>query len=168
MYPDCDFFAASYENPAKSKVVGKVGYTLLPAGPDNYHFSGLWTWALGISKNAPNKEAAWLFIEWATSQRNLLNATVKYRNYNPIRKSIFEDPQVVELMGTWGNYLDTVKENVQYAKVAWLPQPQRVALGDIWGRALHEIWSKNKTAAEAMKDATKAVDKLMKRAGLAK
>ena len=170
MYPDCEFFAASYENPAKSKVVGKVGYALLPPGPSGYRFSGLWTWALGISKNAPNKEAAWLFIEWATSQRNLLNATVKYRNYNPVRKSIFEDPKVEEIMGTWGDgeYLKAVRENVQYAKIAWLPQPQRVALGDIWGRALHDVWSEKKTSEEAMKDAAKSVDKLMKRAGLIK
>jgi ABC-type glycerol-3-phosphate transport system substrate-binding protein len=142
----------------------------MPPGPSGYRFSGLWTWALGISKNAPNKGAAWLFIEWATSQRNLLKATVEYRNYNPVRKSIFEDPKVAEIMGAWGDgeYLKTVKENVLHAKIAWLPQPQRVALGDVWGRALHDIWSEKKTAAEAMKDATAAVDKLMKRAGLAK
>jgi ABC-type glycerol-3-phosphate transport system substrate-binding protein len=170
MYPDCEFFAASYENPQKSKVVGKVGYALLPPGPDGTRYSGLWTWALGISKNAPNKEAAWLFIEWATSQRNLLKATVEYRNYNPVRQSIFQDPQVVEIMGTWGHgeYLKTVQENVKYAKIAWLPQPQRTALGDIWGRALHDIWSQKKSAAQAMDDAKQEVDKVMKRAGLAK
>ena len=33
MYPDCDFFAATYEDPKKSKIAGKVGYALLPAGP---------------------------------------------------------------------------------------------------------------------------------------
>jgi multiple sugar transport system substrate-binding protein len=168
MYPDCDFFAASYENPEKSKVVGKVGYALLPPGPNGFHFSGLWTWALGISKNAPNKKAAWLFIEWATSKRNLLEATVKYRNYNPVRKSIFEDSEVVKIMGGWGDYLKTVKENVMHAHIAWLPQPQRVALGDLWGRALHEVWSKRKTAAQALKEAAEADDKLMKRAGLAR
>ncbi len=170
MYPDCEFFAASYENPQKSKVVGKVGYALLPPGPKGTHYSGLWTWALGISKNAPNKEAAWLFIEWATSQRNLLRATVEYRNFNPVRQSIFQDPRVVEMMGSWGDgeYLKTVQENVTYAQIAWLPQPQRVALGDIWGRALHEVWSQNKTAAQAMADAAQEVDRIMKRAGLAR
>lgn len=170
MYPDCDFFAASYENPQKSKVVGKVGYALLPPGPNGTHYSGLWTWALGISKNARSKEAAWLFIAWATSQRNLLKATLEYRNYNPVRQSIFQDPRVVEMMGSWGQgeYLKTVQENVKYARIAWLPQPQRVALGDIWGRALHEIWAQKKPAAQAMEEASKEVDKIMKRAGIAR
>ena len=37
MYPDCDFFAATYEDPKKSKVAGKVGYALLPPGPGRHH-----------------------------------------------------------------------------------------------------------------------------------
>ena len=33
MIVDADFFAANYEDPKKSKVAGKVGYALIPAGP---------------------------------------------------------------------------------------------------------------------------------------
>src|SRR5579875_596213 len=32
MYLDCDFFAAQYEDPSQSRVAGKVGYALSPAG----------------------------------------------------------------------------------------------------------------------------------------
>jgi multiple sugar transport system substrate-binding protein len=57
MIVDADFFAANYEDPKKSKVAGKVGYALIPAGPDGKPYAGLWTWALGISKATKNKEA---------------------------------------------------------------------------------------------------------------
>ena len=40
MYPDCDFFAQTYEDPQKSKVAGKVGYALLPPGPAGTTYSG--------------------------------------------------------------------------------------------------------------------------------
>ena len=137
MIVDADFFAASYEDPKKSKVAGKVGYALIPAGPGGKTYSGLWTWALGISKATKNKAAAWLFVEWATAQRTLLNATLGYRNYNPSRASITNDPRVQEIMGAWGggSYLKTVAKNLETAKVAWVPQPERYADSATSGRA---------------------------------
>ena len=69
-------------------IAGKVGYTLIPAGPGGKTQAGLFTWSLGLSKATKNKEAAWLFLQWATAQRTLLNATLSYRNYNPSRASI--------------------------------------------------------------------------------
>jgi multiple sugar transport system substrate-binding protein len=115
MIVDADFFAAGYEDPKKSKVAGKVGYALIPAGPGGKTYSGLWTWALGISNAAKNKTAAWLFVQWATAQRTLLNATIDYRNYDPSRASITNDARVQEVMGSWGggSYLKTVAKNLE-------------------------------------------------------
>jgi multiple sugar transport system substrate-binding protein len=117
MIVDADFFAAGYEDPKKSKVAGKVGYALIPAGPGGKTYSGLWTWALGISNAAKNKTAAWLFVQWATAQRTLLNATIDYRNYDPSRASITNDARVQEVMGSWGggSYLKTVAKNLETA-----------------------------------------------------
>jgi multiple sugar transport system substrate-binding protein len=168
MIVDADFFAAGYENPTKSKVAGKVGYALIPAGPDGKPHSGLWTWALGVNKAAKNKDAAWLFVEWATSQRTLLNATVGYRNYNPSRVSVMNDPRVQEIMGSWGggSYMKTVSKNLETARVAWVPQPERARLGDIWARSLQEIYFQRASAAEALKKADMEVDKVLKEADI--
>ena len=168
MIVDADFFAANYEDPKKSKVAGNVGYALIPAGPSGKPHSGLWTWALGINKSTKNKDAAWLFVEWATAQRTLLNATIDYRNYNPSRMSITNDPRVKEIMGSWGggSYLKTVDKNLETARVAWTPQPERVRMGDIWARALHEIYFQRMSAADALKKASSEVDKVLKEAGI--
>lgn len=170
MYPDCDFFAANYEDPAKSKVAGKVGYALLPAGPGGSTYSGLWTWALGMSSATKNKGAAWLFIQWATSPRTLLNATVEYRNYNPTRISVMNDPRTQKVMGGLGNgmYVKTVQDNLKTARVAWVPEPERARLGDTWARALHEIYFKRLSAEDAMKRATDEVNKIFTEIGLRK
>jgi multiple sugar transport system substrate-binding protein len=168
MIADADFFAANYEDPKKSKIAGKVGYTLIPTGAGGNPHSGLWTWALGISKAAKHKEAAWLFVQWATSQSTLLNATINYRNYNPSRASITNDPRVQEIMGAWGggSYLKTVTKNLETARVAWIPQPERTRLGDIWARALHEVYFQRMPAADALKKASGEVDKVLKEAGI--
>jgi multiple sugar transport system substrate-binding protein len=168
MIVDADFFAAGYEDPSKSKVAGKVGYALIPAGPGGKAHAGLWTWALGINKATKNKEAAWLFVQWATSQRTLLNATVGYRNYNPSRMSIMADPRVQKTMGAWGggSYVTTMAQNLLTAKVAWTPEPERARLGDIWARALHEIYFQRMSAADALKKADAEIDKVFKEAGI--
>jgi multiple sugar transport system substrate-binding protein len=170
MYPDCDFFAQTYEDPKKSKVAGKVGYALLPPGPAGQTYSGLWTWALGISNATKNKEAAWYFIQWATSPRTLLNATVEYRNYNPTRISVMNDPRTQKVMGEWGNgvYLKTVQENLKTARPAWVPEPERSRLGDSWARSLHEIYFKRMSAEDAMKRATDEVNRIFTDIGLRK
>jgi multiple sugar transport system substrate-binding protein len=168
MIVDADFFAASYEDPGKSKVAGKVGYALIPAGPGGKPYSGLFTWALGINKATTNKAAAWLFVEWATAQRTLLNATLGYRNYDPSRVSVMNDPRVQEIMGAWGggSYLKTVAKNLETARVAWIPQPERTRLGDIWARALHEIYFKRVSAADALKKADDEIDRVLKEADI--
>jgi multiple sugar transport system substrate-binding protein len=168
MIADADFFAANYEDPKKSKVAGKVGYALIPGVSGGQPHAGLWTWALGISKATKNKEAAWLFLQWATAQRTLLNATVGFRNYNPSRLSVTKDPRVQEIMGGWGggSYLSVVAQNLQSARVAWIPQPERTRLGDIWARALHEVYFKRMSAADALKRADGEIAKVLKEAGI--
>ncbi|MFB3816719.1 MAG: ABC transporter substrate-binding protein [Candidatus Methylomirabilales bacterium] len=170
MYPDCDFFAATYEDPKKSKIAGKVGYALLPAGPGGKTYSGLFTWALGMSKATKNKEAAWYFIQWATSPRTLLNATIEFRNYNPTRISVMNHPETKKVMGGWGNgtYLPVVQKNLETARIAWVPEPERPRLGDTWARALHEIYFKRLPADQAMKRATDEVNKIFTEIGLRK
>lgn len=168
MIADADFFAAGYEDPTKSKVAGKVGYALIPPGPAGKTYAGLWTWALGINKATRNKDAAWLFVQWATAQRTLHNATVGYRNYNPSRASVTNDAKVQEIMGGWGggSYLPTVKKNLETARVAWTPQPERTRLGDIWARALQEIYFQRMPAADALKKADAEIDRVLKEAGI--
>jgi len=75
MIYDANVFKALYENPKESKVAGKVGYAVIPAGPAGRlpHVSN---WSLSISKTstAERQKAAWLFIQWATNKNNCLGA----------------------------------------------------------------------------------------------
>ncbi len=107
-------------------------------------------------------------MQWATAQRTLLTATLDYRNYNPSRASIMNDPRVQAIMGAWGggSYLKVVAKNLESARVAWTPQPERTRLGDIWARSLHEIYFKRMSAADALKKASLEVDKVLKEAGI--
>jgi multiple sugar transport system substrate-binding protein len=69
MYVDGVNFANQFEDPAKSKIVGKVGYAPLPAGPAG-RFAPTFTNAMAVSGQSRHKEAAYLFSQWATSKAN--------------------------------------------------------------------------------------------------
>jgi multiple sugar transport system substrate-binding protein len=84
------------EDAAHSKVTGKVGYSILPYGDEKsaniYGGSGI-----GINKyaTASEKQAAWLYIVWATS-RDMQLKVLKHPEGGslPTRKSAYEDPQI--------------------------------------------------------------------------
>ena len=74
-YLDGVNFASQFEDPAKSKVVGKVGYAVLPSGPGG-HFSPFYITGMAVSSLSRSKEAAYLFIQWATSKQNAVRELV--------------------------------------------------------------------------------------------
>ncbi len=160
-----DFFAVGFENPEKSRVVGKVGYALPPAGPGGTIRSNVWTWALSINKYSRQKLASWLFIQWATSKEQLQAAAIE-GNWNPSRKSVWDEPEVVSIAEQWDNYREVVAENLQnYAQVCWTPHSEVPAVGDRWARALQEIWS----GADAQKTLDRVaadIDRVIEKSGM--
>jgi len=65
---DASLFGPGYENPETSQVAGKVGYAPIPKTEAGPSLTGHWMWGLGIPANSTHKEAAWYFIQWATSK----------------------------------------------------------------------------------------------------
>lgn len=169
-YMDCDFFEALYEDPTKSKVVGKNALAFCPHAPDHPPVSSMWTWALGMSSKAQDKNASWYFIQWATRKEQMLNATLKGLNYNPTRQSVFQNADVQKIMGAWGNgtYLPTVQDNLsKYAISGWPPEPEFTYLQVRWNQALQEIWG-GSNAQQSLDSAKADIDNHNKQAGLLK
>ena len=71
MWIDGIGFAPPLEDPTKSKIVGKVGYGVVPKGPKAHH-TALFGDGMGITTASTKKEAAWLYCQWATNKANQL------------------------------------------------------------------------------------------------
>jgi len=87
---------AMFEDETKSKVAGKVAWSILPRGPKRSAnlFGGT---GIGISKYASDKEqkAAWLFLVWATSpQAQYMILKSKEAGSTPTRHSVYNLPDV--------------------------------------------------------------------------
>jgi len=89
-------------NPERSKIVGKVGITRLPHFENNRSYSTLGGWQVGISSYSKNKEAAWIFVKFLTSERIQKLLALK-AGRAPTRKALYED---VEILKTYPHFSD--------------------------------------------------------------
>ena len=73
---DATVNGAFNEDPAVSSVVGKVGYAPVPAETPNTKggSSSLGAHSLYIAAASANKEAAWLFVSWATAKQQQIKS----------------------------------------------------------------------------------------------
>ena len=90
----------------ETQVAGKVGYSVMPMG-HSLHNAGF---SLGVSANSPNKEAAYLFIQWATSPSiSLERVMLPYALRDPYRLSHFSSEAYRTRWSNAGEYLDTLE-----------------------------------------------------------
>ena len=139
MIADCDWFApAMFEKPDVSQVAGKLRYALTPPGPDGVRQQDTWFWSLAMNRASYYKVAAWLFIQWATSKPVMLHTTLEYENWNPPRKSIWEDPEVVRETQKWANYRQVVDQGRHYGAVVHSVNPRLPFTHDAWWSNVRE------------------------------
>jgi multiple sugar transport system substrate-binding protein len=77
------------EQSRKSQVAGKVGYAIFPGGPGGPGTSMV-ALGLAIARQSANPDAAWLFLQWASSKEMVKEAL--RRGVLVGRKSAWQDP----------------------------------------------------------------------------
>lgn len=155
---DADHMNVVFENPDSSQVAGKVGYALCPPGKAG-RASEAWYWSMAMSNFSKRKEAAWLFMEWATS-KDIMQKTILKGNTDPVRKSVNYSPEVVDTFKKWG-YYDMNEELTKYARNIHPPAPNMVEAMFRLGTAFQEVLLKQKTAQQALDDAKRDIDEMM-------
>jgi multiple sugar transport system substrate-binding protein len=160
MWLDGVGFAPPIENPEKSRVVGKVGYGVMPKGPKAQAAATTGD-GIGVTAASKNKEAAYLFCQWVVSHEmgaRLLQAGAGV----PFRNSILEDQKVREGVTMPSAWVDAV---VGSAKVSQLALPVIIPVTefrDIYGVGLTNMISGADPAAE-LKSATAQFEPVLAR-----
>jgi len=110
MYFDGVNFASQFEDKEKSKVVGKTGYTVLPAGPGG-HFSPIFSNAVAVSAQSKVQGPAYFFAQWATSKQSAKQELLAGTGSG--RASVWNDPEVkakAKMPPDWAqSYVDSIK-----------------------------------------------------------
>lgn len=145
MYVDASVFAPLARNPEKSKVYDKIGYALHPSGPAG-RSTEMGGFAIGIPANSRNPRASFLFMTWLTSKET--SKKLMLNGGAPFRVSTLKDP---ELQAKYPEY-KILEETVPSINPDWRPIiPQFNEVENIFGIAVNQVLSGQKTAEEAMK-----------------
>ena len=150
MWIDGVGWAPPLEAPNASRIVGKVGYTVVPAGPKG-QYSATYGDGIGIAQASPNKEAAWLYCQWAVSK--LMGARLLQSGGGvPFRNSVLNDDSVRQGVKSQ-EWLNSVVASAAISKLG-LPVVIPVAeFRDLFGAAITATLSGADPASELKKAA---------------
>jgi multiple sugar transport system substrate-binding protein len=113
-------------------------YTFVPYS-QNIHIG---VESLVMNARSKHKNAAWLFMQWATSKDVLSNAAINYHVLNPGRASVWENPDFQETRSPKNNYLETFNTLIASdMKVQLTPQPLFFETTSQWAQALQDIYA---------------------------
>ena len=149
MWIDGSGFAQPMEDPAKSKVVGKVGYGVIPPGPKAHHAS-MFGDGVGVSAFSAKKGPAWYYVQWATGkamQARMLGEGIGA----PVRATAYADKAALAGLKLPVAWLDAVGQSLRIARPG-LPVIEPVSeFRDTFGIALNNMLNGADVAAELKK-----------------
>ncbi|WP_027232836.1 sugar ABC transporter substrate-binding protein [Phyllobacterium sp. UNC302MFCol5.2] len=115
MWLDGIGFAPPLENPQKSRVVGKVGYGVMPKGP-NAQAAPTFGDGIGVTEGSSNKEAAYLYCQWAIS-KEMGARLLQTGSGVPFRNSILNDPEVRKNVTMPQDWVTALSESAKVSKL---------------------------------------------------
>ncbi|SDF02142.1 ABC transporter substrate-binding protein [Sporolituus thermophilus] len=164
MWTDASTLLSGLLDPNKSKVADKVGLAPFPAGPAGFKPYNVVPWAVAISAQSKNKDAAWEFVKWLSSPEVMKKAQLAGNTTS--RASIWNDQEVLAKLHP--GLADIAKKTSPVAVPYDRPLMTAVgeardAIGDVIVKAI-ETGGAGDIAAAA-KEAAAKVDALLQKAG---
>ncbi len=158
MFLDTTVVAGQIDDPSKSQVVGKVGWAMHPMGVRRGSQTG--GFGIGIPKNALNKEAAFLLMQWLTSKKG--DKLVAMAGGNPSRFSTHADAEVNAKFP----HMATFGEALKHADPDWRP------IIPVWGKinadigtTLSKVLTEDLDVQEALDGVAERAEAIMDEAG---
>jgi multiple sugar transport system substrate-binding protein len=127
-----------------TKAAGNIAAAAFTPNPNaSSPTSNVWIWSLAMSAFSNNKDAAWYFIQWATSKKHLLYAAVQQNQVDPIRKSIWSNADFQNKVKTKGpiNYLEAFQATQPGARIYFTPEPLFFQVTTDWATTLQTLYA---------------------------
>jgi len=162
MWIDGSGFAPPLEDPTKSRIVGKVGYGVMPMGPST-QVSATFGDGIAVSASSTRKGPAWYYTMWATG-KTMQARMLATGAGAPVRQSAYVDREAIAALKVPAEWLDAVSASLKIARPG-LPIIEPVTeFRDVFGIALSNMLSGADVAAELRK-ATAEFAPVLARAG---
>lgn len=158
---DASNFGPVIDDPKKSVTAGKWGYAPVPKGPGGRHPS-IYTHTLAINARSKNKQAAWRFLQFATSREAQRERALE--TGEPTRTSVWQDAELAKRMervggGTW---MKQSLASLAEAKADYRPRFEKWReVGDLVGIAVQQAVAGERDAESALAAAQAEAEKAL-------
>lgn len=147
---DSSNFALDIEDPDQSRQAGNTLYGALPRSDRGSAKPNMWYWLLGMNSASENKTAAWLFIQWLTSEPTSIQ--IANNRATPPRISAWQDPGFRDVFGDQA--AEAALQNLQNADAnvmtrAWF-NPNSPEVLDLLAIAINEVITGSASAEDAL------------------
>ena len=148
--------AGAVEDPKQSQESGKMGYASIPVDASVNkvvaHFGG---WEYAINKDSKNQDAAYCFMEWATTKD--IQTQIAQGGGLTSLTSVFQDQSLASAKPYWSQELKSLSESVSRPRI-----PQWGGINDAMMLQLSKALSKESTPQQALDAAQAALQTVMK------
>jgi multiple sugar transport system substrate-binding protein len=157
-----------FMNGGDNKEKGNIGYAPFAAKAGaSAPTPNVWIWSLAMSNFSAQKDAAWYFMQWASSTEHGLFGAQKMDFVNPVRASVWKDEVFRKRIDTsYPGYLNQHDVSAPGAKIYFTAQPLFFDLTTQWAETLQKMVAKEVPVEEGLDQLAANIDKQLKDAGL--
>ncbi len=157
-----------FENGGDNKEKGSLGYAPFAANPAaKAPTPNVWIWSLAMSSFSKKKDAAWKFMQWATSVEHDLFGARKMDFVNPVRASVWKDEEFRDRIAkSYPGYLEQHDVSAPGAKIYFTAQPLFFDVTTLWAETLQKMVAKEVPVDEGLDQLAASIDKQLREAGL--
>ena len=157
-----------FMNGGDNKEKGNLGFHAFAANPEaKAPTPNVWIWSLAMSSFSKKKDAAWYFMQWATSMEHDLFGAQKMDFVNPVRASVWKDEIFRSRIDkSYAGYLAQHDASAPGAKIYFTAQPLFFDLTTDWSATLQKMVAKEIPVDEGLDQFAASVDAKLKEAGL--
>jgi multiple sugar transport system substrate-binding protein len=149
MWLDGIGFAQPLEDPTKSRVVGKVGYGVMPSGPKQ-QVSAMFGDGSGISSFSKKKGPAWFYLQWASNKQNQARV-LQAAAGAPVRNSAYANAEALASLKVPKAWVECMLASARIAQPGLPIIVPVTEFRDVFGIALTNMINGADPAAELKK-----------------
>ena len=151
-----------------NKEAGHLGFHAFAPNPEaKAPTPNVWIWSLAMSNFSKQKEAAWYFMQWASSLEHDLFGARKMDFVNPVRGAVWKDEMFRERIDkSYNGYLKQYEASAPGSQIYFTPQPLFFNLTTDWAASLQKMVAKEVPVDEGLDQLAQSVDRQLKQAGL--
>jgi len=147
---------------------GNLAYAAFAPNPDaDAPTPNVWIWSLGMSNFSRHKDAAWLFMQWASSTDHALFGAREMDFVNPVRQSVWDDEAFQNRIAeSYPGYLEQYQASAPGSRIYFTPQPLFFNLTTEWASSMQQMVGDQIPVDEGLDQLAESVNRQLRQAGL--